>query len=223
MALVKFGPVVSDVRGSIGGTVFSRSRAGAFARIRTKPTFAPTPPRNLIQSIMAHVYGQWLNECTNAQRVVWNTLGDNTDFTNALGDTYHPSGWNLFLRTNSLNKLRLTSVQKTAPPTATGTHYPITYTVVAGPKIQGEMKDVPAALHGVFFWLSLPQLFTVYSYTGPFFAYTWDDSATLHAAATDIFDSPPVINTHRFFIRDRALYSAGQVSAPYFNYIDVDL
>lgn len=223
MALVKFGPVVSDVRGSIGGTVFSRSRAGAFARIRTKPVFTPTTSRTHWQSAMAYVYAYWHDTMTNAKRIAWNTLGDNTDFTNALGDVYHPSGYNLFLRMNSLARLGAMGLQDTAPPVATGAHYPITYTVIAGPTIQGEMIDTPAALHEVYFWLSLPQPFTVYSYTGPFFAFFHKSSAVLHAGAYTLFSTPNVVNNRRYFIRDRGVYGTGQVSAAYYQHIDVAL
>lgn len=223
MALVKYGPVVSDVRGSIGGTVFSRSRAGAFARIRTKPVFTPTAERDRYQSIMAWVYGYWHDTLTNAQRIAWNTLGDNTDFTNALGDTYHPSGYNLFLRTNALARRILEATVVVAPGAATGAHYPITYTAAAGPVVKAEMEDAPAVQHLILFWLSLPQPFTVYSYTGPFFRFAGLDANTLHSGPQTIFSAVQIQNNRRYFIRDRGWYSLGPVTAPYYQHVDVAL
>lgn len=221
MAIIKYGPLASEVRGSIGGTTFSRSRAGAYVRKRTKPVFSNTKRRTPWLSRMPYVYHYWLNVLTDEQRQSWNTMGDNTEWTNALGETYHPSGYNLWLRAQTLLLEAESAIQATCPGQATGTHYPITYTHVAGDDVYAEMQDAPALAHKVLFWASYPLPWTVYSHRGPYPQSTWKTSAALHAAPVKIFDSVAGHPDVRYFIRDRAVYDTAHISAAYFDSLDL--
>ena len=57
---LRFGALVADARGSVGGAVISRNAGGAYMRTRTTPTNPNTPIpatlRNLLLSIMP-LYG----------------------------------------------------------------------------------------------------------------------------------------------------------------------
>lgn len=219
--ICKFGPLVSDARGKIGGTVFSRCRSGSFARSLTVPVFNQTNRRSGYEDAMVHVYSVWFSTLSIAQRAAWNTLGSNTNFTNALGVSYHPSGWNLFMRTNSLLRYFNKSLITVAPANATATHHPVTYDHTE-PGFQMRVSvdnGWPDATY-LFFWGSFPRRHTQYYNSGPFMVDLSGLAVGLkggmHSMA-DFFYS----DNDRVFLRDRAIDADGGVTAPYFQSYDL--
>lgn len=96
MALVIFGNGVADMRGSIGGTTFARNKAGAFARNRT----APVNPQTVKQQEARSRFTDSLDKfslLTDEQREGWYSIAHNTTRVNGLGQTYVPSGRQIFL------------------------------------------------------------------------------------------------------------------------------
>lgn len=223
MAVLKYGPLASEVRGSIGGTVFSRSRAGTYARARRKPVDAPTNVRNAYQSTLATVYGRWADSLTNAQRIVWNTLGANTTFLNALGEEYHPTGYNLYVRTNALTIYWGFTPIDTAPATAVATHYAVNYRWLDDPGvIQVQVHaDCPDNMRCLFH-TTAPQRHTIYYCRGPYIQRSWltgDEAKNWQAITPVEFYN----EDDRVFIKDRNLDNIGRVSAPYHQYMDLEI
>lgn len=101
MALVKLGGGVADIRGSIGGTVFSRNRSGAIARNRTIPVNPGSAAQTKIRSCMSVVRNLWFNVLTAAQRQAWDTYAEAVEVTNRLGESIKLTGWNHFQRSAS--------------------------------------------------------------------------------------------------------------------------
>lgn len=101
MALVKTGGGVTDIRGSIGGTTFSRNKYGAYARTRTVPVNPKTVAQTKVRSVVASMIDIWKNTLTAAQRAAWAVYAANVPVLNRLGDSVNLSGWNMFCRTNS--------------------------------------------------------------------------------------------------------------------------
>ena len=95
MALIKFSSVVGDARGSIGGIVYSRSRAGATARSRTVPVNPITARRTNVRQYFGQFAQWWANYLTEAQRTSWNEYAAVIPKVNALGDQYYTSGFNM--------------------------------------------------------------------------------------------------------------------------------
>lgn len=100
MALIKLGGGVADIRGSIGGTVFSRGRYGAIARNRTIPVDPASSKQVKIRSIASVVRNAWFSTLTAAQRAAWDTYAAGVQMTNRLGETINLTGWNHFCRSN---------------------------------------------------------------------------------------------------------------------------
>lgn len=100
MAKIKFGMMMTDARGKLGGQVFSKNRAGAY--VRTKVT--PSNPRTISQmesrSILGTLSAGW-NALTDAQRASFNNAVSAWQKTNIFGDMVKPTGKNLY---TSLNK-----------------------------------------------------------------------------------------------------------------------
>jgi len=101
MALVKFGAGIVDMRGSIGGTVFSRNKSGAIARARTKPVDPGSVFQTAIRSVIAQLVVRWKDTVTAAQRTVWNQYAAAVPMVNRLGETINLTGFNHFIRSNS--------------------------------------------------------------------------------------------------------------------------
>jgi hypothetical protein len=101
MALIKLGGGVADIRGSIGGTVFSKNRYGSYTRNRTIPVNPGTTAQTKIRAAMGQIRNAWFNTLTQAQRNAWAVYASNVSVTNRLGESITLTGWNMFSRTNS--------------------------------------------------------------------------------------------------------------------------
>jgi hypothetical protein len=99
MAKIKFGMMMTDARGKLGGQVFSKNRSGAY--IRTKVT--PTNPQSTFQSAVRQSFGafsQAWSGLTDAQRTAWDGAVSQWSTTDIFGDLKNPTGKNLYLRLN---------------------------------------------------------------------------------------------------------------------------
>lgn len=100
MAKIKFGMMMTDARGKLGGQVFSKNRGGAFVRTKVTPANARTVAQMASRNILATLSAQW-STLTQAQRTQWNNAVDAWQKTDVFGDLRKPTGKNLF---TSLNK-----------------------------------------------------------------------------------------------------------------------
>lgn len=130
MALVKLGGGVTDIRGSIAGNTFSRSKAGNYVRSRKKPI----NPRSALQSArrarMAQLMKYWSNDLTEQERTDWRAYAAGTVWTNKLGETIEMNGNSAFVRLNSF-QLLIPSGIIDAAPTAMGHAGGVTFTFAA--------------------------------------------------------------------------------------------
>jgi len=101
-ALIRPGPLASEVRGSIGGVVFARNRGGAYVRNRTAPLNPSSADQNRIRQILADLAQRWSGTLTESQREEWRTYAENVPLQNALGESRNVSGINMYARGNSL-------------------------------------------------------------------------------------------------------------------------
>ena len=100
MARIKFGMMMTDARGKLGGHVFTKAKSGA--TIRTKVT--PLNPKTSAQSVARSALGansQAWRMLSETQRLAWNSAAQEVSKTNAFGDTYFPSGKNYFTAVNN--------------------------------------------------------------------------------------------------------------------------
>ncbi|HUX03191.1 MAG TPA: hypothetical protein VMY35_19690 [Phycisphaerae bacterium] len=119
MALLKFGGGVTDIRGSIGGTTFSRCAGGNYMRARTKPVNPRSPTQNARRSRVAYLSTYWSKTLTEQQRTDWRAYAAATSWTNKLGESININGLAAFLRLNAL-VLLYSSTVIAAAPLATG-------------------------------------------------------------------------------------------------------
>lgn len=101
-ALVKLGPVVAGISGSIGGTTFARNRGGSYARNRTVPINPSTSRQNAVRALMGNLAQVWTNTLNDVQRAAWELYAANVTVNNKLGEARNLTGQNMFIRANSL-------------------------------------------------------------------------------------------------------------------------
>jgi len=102
MATLQFGPLVTDARGSIRGTTFSRSLAGATARARPRPARPSRPWQAIRQLQLASAAARW-RLLTTADQDDWNDYGATVTLLNRLGVAFNPTGQMMFVRQDCFN------------------------------------------------------------------------------------------------------------------------
>ena len=97
---LKFGAIVTDGRGKIGGHVASNNRAGAYLRTKVTPSNPNTVAQAQARGILASLSQGW-GQLTDSQRQGWNGAVKEWGTTDIFGDIKNPSGINLFVKLNS--------------------------------------------------------------------------------------------------------------------------
>lgn len=113
-ALIKTGGGIAEIRGSIGGTTFSRGRYGAIARNRSVPVQPNTERQLFIRQTFGYVMDQWFT-LDAASKDGWNVYAAAVAMTNRLGETMYLSGQNHFVRTNTARIIAGLTIVTTAP------------------------------------------------------------------------------------------------------------
>lgn len=111
---VKFGAIVTDGRGKLGGHVFSKNRSGNYMRTKVTPVNPQTTFQQNQRSALATLSSGW-SGLTNAERDAWNAAVGDFQKTDIFGDLKSPTGKNLY---TGLNRNLLNAAQAiiTVPP-----------------------------------------------------------------------------------------------------------
>lgn len=111
---MKFGAIITDGRGKIGGHVASKNRAGAYLRTKVTPVNAQTTYQNSIRNRFTGLSQGWRG-LTQAQRDAWNAAVADYARTDIFGDLKQPTGFNLFQRLNN-NLITIGEASISTPP-----------------------------------------------------------------------------------------------------------
>lgn len=114
MAKIKFGMMMTDARGKLGGQVFSKNRSGAYVRTKVTPVNGQTTAQTGVRSIFGAISQQW-SGLTQPQRDAFDGAVEDWARTDIFGDLKNPTGKNLYQRLN--NQLIVAGLSPiTAPP-----------------------------------------------------------------------------------------------------------
>lgn len=102
MALVRYGGGIIQMSGSIAGNTFARNRSGNYVRARTKPVNPKTALQQTIRDAIAELSTRWSQTLTPDKRQAWNQYAANVAMKNKLGETVRLSGFNHYIRSNSI-------------------------------------------------------------------------------------------------------------------------
>lgn len=96
----KFGAIVVDGRGKLGGHVFSKNAAGAYMRTKTTPTNPQTAFQTAVRALFATISAGW-SQLTEEVRTAWNSAVPEWQTTDVFGDLKKPTGKALYQRLNN--------------------------------------------------------------------------------------------------------------------------
>lgn len=115
MAKLTLGSMVTDARGSVGGTVYSRNKGGAYSRARVAPINRNTPAQTLVRANFASNAKSWSGVLTQPQRTAWTAFAAANPRVNILGASIILSGIAMFQSLNQvLSQIGETNI--TDPP-----------------------------------------------------------------------------------------------------------
>jgi hypothetical protein len=118
MAKIKFGMMMTDASGKLGGQVFSKNRGGAYVRTKVTPSNPQTTAQMVIRGIFASISSAW-SYLTESNRLSFNNLVDAYASTDIFGDLRNPSGKALFQRLNqNLEISAQAQITDCVPPSA---------------------------------------------------------------------------------------------------------
>lgn len=145
MAKIKFGAMMVDARGKLGGHVFSKNRGGAYIRTKVTPS-NPQSEAQVEQRALLSTYSQGWRNLTETQRLSWAGVVQQYARTNIFGDTVNPSGSNLYTRLN-INIGIAGGTAITTPPLPLGVATPSNFTFTADVSDAAvELAFLPAAV-----------------------------------------------------------------------------
>ena len=132
--LIKFGAIVTDARGKIGGHVMSKNTYGAYMRTKVTPVNRGTTLQQNVRSSLTTIAQLW-RTISDTARAGWESLASEVSRTNIFGDNVKLTGFNLFVRLNrELNNIGVANISNApAIPTVPGvTSLTLTAKVAAG-------------------------------------------------------------------------------------------
>ena len=95
----KFGAIVVDGRGKIGGHVMTKNRQGAAMRTKVTPVNRQSNDQQEAKSRFSILSTAWRG-LTPAERSSWDSAAPDYKKSNIFGDSYSPTGKNLFMIVN---------------------------------------------------------------------------------------------------------------------------
>ncbi len=96
---IKWGALVVDGRGKLGGHVASQNGGGSYLRTKVTPTNPQSTYQSEVRGLFGQISGAWSGMGQEAIRS-WNSAVDEWKQTNIFGDLKAPSGKALFQRLN---------------------------------------------------------------------------------------------------------------------------
>lgn len=100
MAKIKFGMMMTDARGKLGGQVFSKNKAGSYVRTKVTPSNPQTAAQSIARSLFASISQSW-SGLSQSVRDSFNSAVADWATTDIFGDLRNPTGKNLFQRLNN--------------------------------------------------------------------------------------------------------------------------
>ena len=98
--LMKLGPLVTDIAGSIGGLTIQRSRDGAVGRSKPLPVLRQSTKSANARQRMQSVTKAW-SAMSAGERADWDIFAATVSWFNRFGDPVTGSGYRAFLKNNA--------------------------------------------------------------------------------------------------------------------------
>lgn len=96
---IKWGAIVVDGRGKLGGHVAAQNRAGSYLRTKVTPSNPQTTFQTSVRNLFGSISSGWSGLSASAI-LAWNAAVEDWKSTNIFGDLKQPSGKALYQRLN---------------------------------------------------------------------------------------------------------------------------
>lgn len=98
---IKWGMMMTDGRGKLGGQVASKNRSGAYVRTKVTPVNPNTSFQSAVRQRLSSLSKEW-GALTEKQRLAWNEAANSGQWNknDIFGDARRPTGKNLFTGIN---------------------------------------------------------------------------------------------------------------------------
>ncbi len=114
MARIIYGPIITDIKGSIGGVTFQKNGSGAIARLKPRKTKANTQKQRDQQPRLKEVQSAW-NTLTLVNKILWNDFAAVNNKIGLDGQEKKLTGYQWFLTINE-NRLLFDDSILSVPP-----------------------------------------------------------------------------------------------------------
>lgn len=106
---------IAEIRGSVGGMTFSKNHYGAYVRNRSIPVNPNTALQVAVRATLAFLTNRWSADLTPVQRFAWNLYGSSVAMLNRLGQTIYLTGFNHYIRSNTILQLTAQTLVDNGP------------------------------------------------------------------------------------------------------------
>jgi hypothetical protein len=113
MALVKYGTIVTEIKGKVGGQVFQRCGQSLSMRNTGPRIYTQSQQKSLSMNVMSQVSSQWRG-LTTAQKTNWYNVASSYPTFDKFGNPIVLSGYQLFIMLNKRMRLAVHSYALTA-------------------------------------------------------------------------------------------------------------
>lgn len=96
---IKFGAIVTDGRGKLGGHVASKNRGGSYLRTKVTPSNPQTEAQSAVRALFGSLSQGW-SALSAAVRAGWDSAVSDWTSTNIFGDLKTPTGKSLYVKLN---------------------------------------------------------------------------------------------------------------------------
>jgi hypothetical protein len=183
--------LLTQASGSLGGATAAKNRGGNYFRKRIAPVQPRTVAQQNVRSNLATIASSW-KTLTADQIAGWNALASTITLKDALGNSYNPSGIDLYVANNrNLSDIGEAMVED-SPSTAVSFDdiSPLTVSITAGTPTFTIAPTIEAAPTGFKFIVSAtPQLSVGISYIGQSKYRIVESFAASAFASLDVMDS----------------------------------
>ncbi len=114
MAKVKFSALISEMRGKLNGSVFSKNRSGNILRNKVTPINPSTSDQARARTLFTNFSQKWQTLDPAAQKA-WHSSSQDYKRNNIFGDAFTPTGSNLYCELNA-NMALIGGTELTHPP-----------------------------------------------------------------------------------------------------------
>ncbi len=146
--LINLGILALGASGSAGGITASRNRSGFYLRARTKPVNPNSGRQMFARALLQFVAEAWTGTLTQVQRDAWDQYADIIPWKNSLGLDIKLTGFNHFLRANTVRLNATLSVVPGGPTILTLPEADPTFAAIVGEALQ----DISVAFDNTLAW-----------------------------------------------------------------------